>query len=57
MLTSMPAASIVITSEEPPKEMNGSGMPVTGSTPSTAPMFKMASAEIQAMSPTPSSWP
>jgi len=31
-------ATMVITSEDPPNEMNGSGMPVTGSKPITAPM-------------------
>ena len=44
MLISTPAAAMVITSDEPPKEMNGSGIPVTGSTPTTAPMLISVSA-------------
>ena len=36
-LTRIPAATMVMTSEDPPKEMNGSGMPVTGSTPDDGP--------------------
>ena len=48
MLTRIPAASRVITSEDPPKEMNGSGIPVTGSTPITAPTLMIVSDVIQA---------
>ena len=50
-LIRMPAAAMVITSDEPPKEMNGSGMPVTGSTPTTAPTLMRVSAPTQATSP------
>ena len=35
---------MVITRDEPPKEMNGSGMPVTGRTPITAPTLITVSA-------------
>ena len=38
----MPAAAIVTSSDEPPKDMNGSGTPVTGSRPITAPMLMNA---------------
>ena len=57
MFTRMPAATMVMTSEDPPKEMNGSGIPVTGSSPITAPTLMKVSAAIQATSPTPSRVP
>ena len=56
-LTRMPAAAIVMTSDDPPKEMNGSGIPVTGSTPTTAPTLMRVSAPTQATSPRASSAP
>ena len=52
MFIRMPTAARVITSDEPPKEMNGSGMPVTGSTPMTAPMLMTAWLVIQVVTPT-----
>ena len=45
---------MVMTSDDPPKEMNGSGIPVTGSRPMTAPTLMNVSAAIQATRPTPS---
>ncbi len=53
-LTRIPAATRVMTSEEPPKEMNGNGMPVTGSTPMTAPMLMTAWLVIQHVAATAS---
>ena len=47
----MPTAARVITSDDPPKEMKGSGMPVTGSTPMTAPMLITAWLVIQVVTP------
>ena len=52
MFIRMPMAARVITSDEPPKEMNGRGMPVTGSTPITAPMLMIAWLVIQVVTPT-----
>ena len=46
MFTRMPAATMVMTSEDPPKEMNGSGIPVTGRRPITAPTLITVSAAI-----------
>ena len=46
-----------MTSEVPPKEMRGKGTPVTGSVADTAPMFTIAWAEIQAVTPAASSMP
>src|SRR5690606_31084695 len=40
--STMPTASRVVTSEEPPAEMKGSGTPSTGSSPSTTAMFTSA---------------
>ncbi len=57
MLMSTPAAAIVITSDEPPNEMNGSGIPVTGSTPTTAPTLMTVSAPTHATNPSASSAP
>jgi hypothetical protein len=51
MLMRMPDATKVSTSDDPPKEMKGSGIPVTGSTPTTAPMLIMVSLATQATSP------
>ena len=56
-LIRMPAAAMVMTSDEPPKEMNGSGIPVTGSTPTTAPTLMRVSAATHATSPRASSAP
>src|SRR5256885_1983260 len=39
MLRSMPVASIVMSSAEPPNEMNGSGSPLVGKSPVTTPRF------------------
>src|SRR5205085_10575093 len=39
MFTRMPTAASVTTRDEPPKDTNGSGTPVTGSSPVTAPRF------------------
>ena len=52
IFTSIPAAAIVMTKEDPPKEMNGKGIPVTGRTSRTAPMLIIASAPIQVIKPT-----
>jgi len=57
MFMRMPAASMVITSEEPPKEMNGSGIPVTGSRPITAPTLMTVSLTIHATRATASREP
>ena len=51
MFTRMPAAQSVITRDDPPKEMNGRGIPVTGSTSITAPMFMTAWLTIQHVMP------
>ena len=48
-------AAMVTTSEEPPKETNGSGTPVTGSMPMTAPMLMTACPTIHAVMPAASS--
>ncbi len=50
-LMSTPAAAMVITRDDPPNEMKGSGIPVTGSTPTTAPMLIKVSAATHATSP------
>ena len=42
MLTRMPVANMVVISAEPPNDTNGSGIPVTGSSPTTAPMLMTA---------------
>ena len=41
----MPAPNIVNTSDEPPNDTNGSGMPETGSSPTTPPMLTAACAD------------
>ena len=48
---------MVITSDDPPKEMKGSGIPVTGSSPMTAPMLMTAWLVIQHVAATASSAP
>ncbi len=45
----MPIAAIVTSSDETPAETSGSGTPVIGSTPITAPMFTSACTTIQAV--------
>ena len=47
----MPSATRVGSSAEPPKEISGSGMPVIGSSPVTAPMLTSAWVSTQAMTP------
>src|SRR5581483_11913673 len=46
---STPTAPIAITSDEPPYDTNGSGTPVTGSRPMTAPMLMTAWPTIHAV--------
>ena len=57
MLMRMPAAAMVMTSDDPPNEMNGNGIPVTGSTPTTAPDVDQCLAATQATSPSASRAP
>ena len=57
MFTRIPAAASVMTIDVPPYETNGSGIPVTGRRPSTAPMLITASVAIQATRPAASSIP
>ena len=45
--TRIPTAAMSMTSDVPPKEMNGSGIPVTGRTPVTAPTFTIVSTASQ----------
>ena len=45
-------ADRVITSDDPPKEMKGRGIPVTGRTPMTAPMLMTAWLVIHVVTPT-----
>lgn len=47
----MPIATRVVTKAEPPAETNGSGTPMTGSNPMTAPMLIIAWKRIQAIAP------
>ena len=54
---SMPVASIVITSDDPPADRNGSVIPETGSTPTTAPRLIAACPTIQTVIPAASSAP
>ena len=56
-LASTPAANIVVTSAVPPNDTNGSGMPVTGSSPTTAPMLMTAWPTIHTVMPAASSTP
>src|SRR5581483_8072427 len=51
-LSRIPDAAIVASSDEPPNEMNGSGTPVIGSTPITAPMFTKACTHSHVVMPT-----
>ena len=51
MLTKTPVAASTTTSEDPPKDRNGSGMPVSGITPTTPPMLMKAWQTIQHVSP------
>ena len=53
----MPAPSIVITSDEPPADRNGSVMPDTGSRPTTAPRLITACPTIHAVTPAATSVP
>ena len=50
-------AAMVTTSDDPPNDTNGSGTPVMGSTPTTAPMLTNAWTRIQAVMPVASSMP
>ena len=50
-------AARVMTSDDPPKETNGSGTPVMGSTPSTAPRFTTACTTSHVVMPVASSMP
>ena len=47
----MPTAAKLMISDEPPAETNGSGMPVTGMSPTTTPMLMNAWRQIQAVTP------
>ncbi len=47
----MPIESMVGTRDEPPNDTSGSGMPVIGSRPTTAPMFTTAWVRIQPVDP------
>jgi hypothetical protein len=48
---SMPSATIVTISDDRPDDTSGSGTPVMGSSPSTAPMLTSAWVTIQAVAP------
>src|SRR5207302_5370826 len=48
---STPSANIVNTSDDPPKDTNGSGTPVTGIRPTTAHMLMRACPTIHAVKP------
>ncbi len=48
---------MVVISAEPPNDTNGSGMPVTGSSPTTAPMLITACAITHTVTPAASSEP
>jgi hypothetical protein len=47
----MPTAAKEMMSDEPPADTNGSGMPVTGISPTTTPMLMKAWRQIQAVIP------
>ncbi len=47
----MPTAAKLMISDDPPAETNGSGMPVTGISPTTTPMLMNAWMQIQAVMP------
>src|SRR5579862_1053656 len=53
----MPTAAMVVTSEEPPKLINGSGTPVKGISATTEPIFRKDCTAIQHVKPTASSAP
>jgi hypothetical protein len=53
----MPTAAKLMISDEPPAETNGSGMPVTGMSPTTTPMLMNAWRQIQAVTPAATSAP
>ena len=53
----MPIAAKLMTSDEPPAETNGSGMPVTGISPTTTAMLMNAWMQIQPVIPAASSAP
>ena len=53
----MPTAAKLMTRLEPPADTNGSGMPVTGISPTTTPMLMNAWRQIQAVIPAASSAP
>ena len=57
MFASIPAATIVNTNDEPPKDTNGNGMPETGSSPTTPPMLTAAWATTQTVTPVARSMP
>ena len=48
---SIPAASMVVISDEPPEETKGSGTPMIGSVPITAPILMMACTRIHTITP------
>ena len=50
-------AARVTTSDEPPNDTNGSGTPVMGRTPTTAPMLTKAWMRIQLVTPVATSIP
>ena len=52
----MPSPASVTSSEERPAETSGSGTPVIGTTPITAPMFTTACTPIQAVMAVAASW-
>ena len=53
----MPTAAKLMTRLEPPADTNGSGIPVTGISPTTTPMLMNAWRQIQAVMPAASSAP
>src|SRR5207244_1380151 len=50
-LARTPAPNMAMTSDDPPNETNGRGTPVTGSSPTTAPMLITACPTSQAVTP------
>src|SRR5581483_9260620 len=57
MLARMPAPTIVNTSDDPPNDTNGSGIPETGSRPTTPPMLMAAWAVTHTVMPAARSMP
>ncbi len=53
----MPMAAIVVTSDEPPKLINGSGTPVKGMSATTEPIFSSDCTAIQQAKPVASKAP